>query len=364
MLLHGTSLTVIGMHHYRSSSRLRPRSSRLDLLREPLYSSAHTACEHVPTLESSGDFNCSGGGPACGEIGASRTYIERWLSTLSNEIKEMRLQTGSAPIPSSSLRVGSERRLGPPCLWDRYQTTGETNCCIVQGDIAIHPGPKRALPLRGRDILVQDFPPTTAQKLWWDRCRSRKYLKVRDIHGLEELLNHGLHELGHLSAFNIFQPASTGSEAVALLIIGFSFAIYHHHDADVGGPLKRPLNDTFMKAPSHFTKTNSPRLSALEDLAPRFLAEEDHGESSRRSQQPPHCNGKGRGVSSNLRSGVEQQSFAHSVSPLGALPLSLSDVGRKKVHTDDAKSERQKVFVADAFSSKVRCAALVRFFTR
>ena len=29
--------------------------------------------------------------------------------------------------------------------------------------------------------------------------------------------------------------------------------------------------------------------------------------------QPPHCNGKNRGVRSNLRSGVEQRSFAHTV---------------------------------------------------
>ena len=35
------------------------------------------------------------------------------------------------------------------------------------------------------------------------------------------------------------------------------------------------------------------------------------------------------GVHSVLRSGVEQRSFAHTVSPLGALPLSLGDVGAK-----------------------------------
>ena len=38
-----------------------------------------------------------------------------------------------------------------------------------------------------------------------------------------------------------------------------------------------------------------------------------------------------------LRSGVEHQSFAHLVSPLGALPSSLGDVGRKnKVQADSA----------------------------
>ena len=44
--------------------------------------------------------------------------------------------------------------------------------------------------------------------------------------------------------------------------------------------------------------------------------------------QPPRCNGKGGGVHSIRHSGV-QLSFAHSVWPLAAIPLPLSDVGRK-----------------------------------
>ena len=56
-----------------------------------------------------------------------------------------------------------------------------------------------------------------------------------------------------------FEPASTGSQAVASLIIGFSIGTYQYYDAEVGGPLKGPLNDTFKKARSYFTKTSSPR---------------------------------------------------------------------------------------------------------
>ena len=41
------------------------------------------------------------------------------------------------------------------------------------------------------------------------------------------------------------------------------------------------------------------------------------------------CNGQGRVVHSVLRSGVEQRSFAHTVMPLGALPLPPSDVQQK-----------------------------------
>ena len=64
------------------------------------------------------------------------------------------------------------------------------------------------------------------------------------------------------------------------------------------------------------SKEVADRLSALADLAPRFFAEHDYGESHHRHQQPPRCNGKCGEV--------------HSVSPLGALPLPLGDVGRKQ----------------------------------
>ena len=79
------------------------------------------------------------------------------------------------------------------------------------------------------------------------------------------------------------------------------------------------------------------QLRALAELAHRLFAEQDYRGSLRQPLQPPHCNGKRRGVHSDLRSSVEQQRFAHTVSLLGALPSSLSDVGRKnKVQADDA----------------------------
>ena len=45
-------------------------------------------------------------------------------------------------------------------------STGETNCCIVEVTSKRHPGPKRALPLRGRDVQMQYVLPTTQR-----RCR-------------------------------------------------------------------------------------------------------------------------------------------------------------------------------------------------
>ena len=126
MHLHGTSLSIIGMHHYRSSRPLRPRSSRQfmplrswDLLREPLAVAAHTACEHVRTLESSRVFICSGAGPACGENDTSQTRIGRGLCCKKQRVKGMRLRTGPALIPSSLIRVGSARRWGWLSLWYR-----------------------------------------------------------------------------------------------------------------------------------------------------------------------------------------------------------------------------------------------------
>ena len=62
------------------------------------------------------------------------------------------------------------------------------------GDIKRHPGPKRALLLRGRDVLVQDVLPATAQRYDVTVSEFDKYLRVMDIRGLEELVNHGLNE--------------------------------------------------------------------------------------------------------------------------------------------------------------------------
>ena len=75
----------------------------------------------------------------------------------------------------------------------------------------------------------------------------------------------------HHTLHDINITRSTGSEAMALPIIGFSIATYHNYDAEVGGPLKGPLTDTFKKARSNFIKTVSPRklrtVSALSQIS-------------------------------------------------------------------------------------------------
>ena len=89
-----------------------------------------------------------------------------------------------------------------------------------------------------------------------------------------------------------------------------------------------------------FTKTGSPRKMRTVSVLPAELA------PLRRTRQqkipPPtptttHCHGKRRGVHSVLRSGVEQRSFGHSVSPLQAFTFAAQWRGTKnKEHTDDA----------------------------
>ena len=86
--------------------------------------------------------------------------ILKTVDGMKHKIKKTKLRTGLAPSPSSLPRVVSVRRLGSPCLWSHYQTIGEANCCIVQvtsKDILDQNA-------RGRDVLVQDVMPNTAQR--------------------------------------------------------------------------------------------------------------------------------------------------------------------------------------------------------
>ena len=83
--------------------------------------------------------------------------------------------------------------------------------------------------------------------------------------------------------------------------------------------MKGPVKDPFKKGRFYLIKTSSPKkLQTVLVLS--------------QSSQPPRCNGKGRGVQSLLHSGVEQRSFAHTVSLLGALPLTSH---KNKVQVDD-----------------------------
>ena len=54
-------------------------------------------------------------------------------------------------------------------------------------DIERHPGPKRALPSRGRGVLIQDILPTTAEHDDVAVSEFEKYLRVKNIHGAKNL---------------------------------------------------------------------------------------------------------------------------------------------------------------------------------
>ena len=81
------------------------------------------------------------------------------------------------------------------------------------GDIERHPCPKRALLLRGRDVLVQDVLLTTAQRYDVAFAEFDKYLRVRDIHGFEELVNQGLNEVGHLCIQYVLTCFASGTHS-------------------------------------------------------------------------------------------------------------------------------------------------------
>ena len=83
------------------------------------------------------------------------------------------------------------------------------------------------------------------------------------------------------------------------------------------------------------SKEIADRLRALAELALHFFTQQDYSRTRLQSLQPPRCNGTGRGVHSVTRSDFEQQSFAHIVLPLGALPSLLGDVGSKDKNIAD-----------------------------
>ena len=94
-----------------------------------------------------------------------------------------------------------------------------------------------------------------------------------------------------------------------------------------------------------------------------FFVEQDYEGFHHQPPQPPRCNGMGRGVHSVLRGGVEQRRFAHTVSPLGALPLSLSDVGRKQSASRRRTRYRPRNTWMDHVVSRVRRSRLWSCFS-
>ena len=127
--------------------------AEMNLLREPLSTAAHTACEHVRTLESSGILNRSGAGTLHGEDDGSRACVG-----------------AEFVAPPDMPRLSPDE----PCLWHHCQTACETNCRA--GDIERRPRPELAFIVRTRRLGAGR--------------------QVKDIHGVEELLDHGLRELG------------------------------------------------------------------------------------------------------------------------------------------------------------------------
>ena len=70
---------------------------------------------------------------------------------------------------------------------------------------------------------MQDVTSTTAQRYDGTVAEFKKYLKVRDIHGLEEHFDHGLHETGHLCVHYLrtcFAPGTLGPGQAGTLISG------------------------------------------------------------------------------------------------------------------------------------------------
>ena len=93
-------------------------------------------------------------------VKALRERIEgtrKWRMSEKGLLTAPTRHAGLATIPCSLLRIGSVPRLGSPCLCDRDQTTGETNCRNVEVTSTGPPGPKRELPLRGRDTTAQRY---------------------------------------------------------------------------------------------------------------------------------------------------------------------------------------------------------------
>ena len=182
--------------------------AELKLLRERLSAAACAACEHVqrPLEPSTAREQV----PDCGENQASQAYVQGGLPTPSDERrlppedeKNSESYEGTEnqrsgvsdwfwgdPIFVTPSWFSAPPGLALPIRW--LLDDWRKDLLYRAGDIKRHPEHKRALSWRGGDVLV------LAQRHDGAVADFEKYLSVRDIHGLEEPLNHGLHELGYL----------------------------------------------------------------------------------------------------------------------------------------------------------------------
>ena len=181
--------------------------AEMDLLREPLSAAAHTPCEHVRSLESSGVFNCSEAGPVCVEHDASQPCVGKEFFTTADGQRLLPEKVNNSRCfeeTQNQKDAASDWPCAEPIFTPESVQRARNDLLYRAVDIERHPGPERAYSSRGRDVVVQDVMPTTAQRYDGAVPDFEKLLGVRDILVLEELLDHGLNELG---PFSIFEPA-------------------------------------------------------------------------------------------------------------------------------------------------------------
>ena len=63
--------------------------AEMNLLREPVSAAAHTACEHVRTVELSEILSRSGAGTVCGEDDTSQSCVEVEFVTVNLDVRTM-----------------------------------------------------------------------------------------------------------------------------------------------------------------------------------------------------------------------------------------------------------------------------------
>ena len=83
------------------------------------------------------------------------------------------------------------------------------NTLYREGDIERHPGPKRAMPLRDWDVLLQDVLPTTAEHCDVAGSEFEKQLRVGEVHGPEKLVTYDLDDIRSASFCALKLPVTS-----------------------------------------------------------------------------------------------------------------------------------------------------------